>query len=71
MCIRDRQKAVAEANKAYSVGRFTYLEWQSVKQELLDARLALISAQLSSHVNLTEIERLTGISLSANSKEKN
>ncbi|HIL21722.1 MULTISPECIES: TolC family protein [Alcanivorax] len=65
------QKAVAEANKAYSVGRFTYLEWQSVKQELLDARLALISAQLSSHVNLTEIERLTGISLSANSKEKN
>jgi outer membrane protein, heavy metal efflux system len=31
----------------------------------------LISAQLSSHVNLTEIERLTGISLSANSKEKN
>ena len=59
------QQAVGAANEAYSLGRFSYLEWISVKQELLDARLALINTQLASHVNLTEIERLTGLAISA------
>jgi cobalt-zinc-cadmium efflux system outer membrane protein len=64
------QRAVDAANDAYAVGRFSYLEWLSVKQELLDARLDLVNAQLTSHVNLTEIERLTGVSLSAVSTEQ-
>jgi cobalt-zinc-cadmium efflux system outer membrane protein len=41
------------------------LSRHAVKQELLDARLALINTQLASHVNLTEIERLTGLAISA------
>lgn len=64
------ERAVDAANDAYTVGRFSYLEWLSVKQELHDARLSLVNAQLTSHVNLTEIERLTGVSLSADSKEQ-
>ncbi|WP_255363139.1 TolC family protein [Alcanivorax sp. HI0083] len=69
------RQAVSAANEAFSLGRFSYLEWISVKQELLDARLALINTQLASHVSLTEIERLTGLALyvksvSAQSKEQ-
>jgi len=65
------EKATNAANDAYNLGRFTYLEWQSVQQELLDARLELINARLVSHANLTELERLTGLSLSADQKEHN
>lgn len=65
------EQATNAANDAYNLGRFTYLEWQSVQQELLDARLELINARLLSHANLTELERLTGLSLSADQKEHN
>ena len=65
------EQATNAANDAYNLGRFTYLEWQSVMQELLDARLELINARLVSHANLTEIERLTGLSLSADPEEHN
>lgn len=54
------EKALTETQKAYGIGKYTYLEWASLQQELLDARQALIDAGLASQQNATEIERLTG-----------
>jgi len=64
------ERALAETQKAYQLGKYTYLDWVSIQQELLDARLALIDAGLTSQLNAIEIERLTGQSLSASSEEK-
>jgi len=55
--------------KAYEVGRYSYLEWLSVQNELLDSQSALLNASLSAHQNKIEIERLTGAHLNTSSNE--
>jgi cobalt-zinc-cadmium efflux system outer membrane protein len=63
------ERALAETQKAYQLGKYTYLEWVSIQQELLDAKLTLIDVGLTSQLNAIEIERLTGQSLSLSSEE--
>jgi len=63
------EKALKETYKAYEMGRYSYLEWLSVQNELLDAQSALLNASLSAHQNKIEIERLTGAHLNTSSNE--
>ncbi|MFT6284349.1 MAG: cobalt-zinc-cadmium efflux system outer membrane protein [Arenicella sp.] len=49
--------------KAYSDGRFSYLEWVSTRQELLNAQHALIQSAKQAHKRGADIEALTGISI--------
>lgn len=57
------KKALKETHKAYEMGRYSYIEWISVQNELLDAQSALLNASLLAHQNKIEIERLTGTHL--------
>lgn len=54
------EKALSETHKAYELGKYSYLEWLAVQNELLDAQSALLQASLSAHLKKLEIERLTG-----------
>ncbi len=57
------KKALKATRKAYELGRYSYLEWLSVQNELLDAQSALLNTSLVAHQNKIEIERLTGVHL--------
>lgn len=55
--------ALTETRRAYDVGRYSYLEWQAVQREYLDAQSALMETSLAAQWQAIEIERLTGISI--------
>ncbi len=55
------EQALTETRRAYSLGRYSYLELRSVQAELLDAHNALVEASIDAHRNIIEIERLTGV----------
>jgi cobalt-zinc-cadmium efflux system outer membrane protein len=57
------KEALVLVEKAYSDGRFSYLEWVSTRQELLDAQHALIQSAKHAHQRGADIEALTGISI--------
>ena len=57
-------KASAEASKAYNIGRIGYLEWTSIRQELLSTQAQLLDAYQAIHLQHIEIQRLTGVALS-------
>jgi cobalt-zinc-cadmium efflux system outer membrane protein len=57
-------KASAEASKAYDIGRIGYLEWTSIRQELLSTQAQLLDAYQAIHLQHIEIQRLTGVALS-------
>ncbi|RDH84044.1 MAG: TolC family protein [endosymbiont of Galathealinum brachiosum] len=59
--IPQLEKALKETQRAYNLGRYSYLEWSSVQAELLDARSALVEASIDAHLKVIEIERLTGM----------
>jgi len=54
--------ALTETRRAYKLGRYSYLEWRSVQDDLLAARRVLVEASITAHLKMIEIERLTGIS---------
>lgn len=54
------EKALSETRKAYDMGRYSYLEWQSLQRDYLAAKNILIDATTTAHLNAIEIERLTG-----------
>ncbi|KGJ94198.1 TolC family protein [Thalassotalea sp. ND16A] len=54
------EQAVQEAQKAYQVGSFSFMQWQSIQQKLLNTQENLLAAYLNLHLNNIEIERLTG-----------
>jgi len=58
------EKASEEASKAYDIGRLGYLEWTSIRQELLSTQAQLLDAYQAIHLQYIEIQRLTGASLS-------
>jgi cobalt-zinc-cadmium efflux system outer membrane protein len=58
------EKASEEASKAYDIGRLGYLEWTSIRQELLSTQAQLLDAYQAIHLQHIEIQRLTGTSLS-------
>ena len=58
------EKASKEASDAYDIGRIGYLEWTSIKQELLSTQAQLLDAYQATHLQHIEIQRLTGATLS-------
>ena len=59
------EKALTETQKAYELGKYSYLEWSAVQNELLSAQSRLLDASLSAHLKQLEIERLTGTQITA------
>ena len=57
------ERALVETQKAYSLGKYSYREWYTLQNEVLDTRMELINVRLQAQNNLTEIERLTGLNL--------
>lgn len=55
------EQAMSDTRSAYERGRYSYLEWRSVQEDLLAARSALVEASADAHLNAIEIERLTGV----------
>ncbi|AKH69627.1 outer membrane protein [Spongiibacter sp. IMCC21906] len=53
------QTALKQTRQAYDQGRYSYLDWLSVRRELLDARLASIDAASTALLNQALIEQLT------------
>jgi|TARA_R100000687_G_scaffold83704_1_gene89546 cobalt-zinc-cadmium efflux system outer membrane protein len=52
--------ALSLVEQAYINGRFSYLEWVSTRQELLNAKQALIQSAKQAHQRGADIEALTG-----------
>ena len=59
------ESALADTREAYRAGRYSYLELIAARQELIDARLALVNAARRAHLNRIELERLSGAALTA------
>jgi cobalt-zinc-cadmium efflux system outer membrane protein len=59
------EQTFSEAEKAYTVGKYSYTDWMNTQQALLNAQSDLIAAYQNAHLNNIEIERLTGSSLIA------
>ena len=57
------EKALEQVKQAYEDGRFSYLEWMTIQQELLNKRYALIQAASRVHLRNADIESLTGQSV--------
>ena len=62
-----QEEALALVQKAYSDGRFSYLELVSVQKELIDMQYALIFAASDVHKQSAAIEALSGIPLISSS----
>lgn len=58
------EQAEEESSKAYDIGKLGYLQWTSVRQELLSTQAQLLDAYQAIHLQHIEIQRLTGASLS-------
>lgn len=58
------EQAETEIHKGYELGKHSYLELLAVQNKLVEARLRLLDASLNAHLNIVEIERLTGAQLS-------
>ena len=59
------ERALTETQKAYSLGKYSYRAWYALQSEVLETRMQLIDVRLAAHNNLTEIERLTGLNITA------
>lgn len=57
------ERAVAETERAYELGRYGYLELRQVQSDLLGAGADLLEAEIQAHQNAIEIERLTGTTI--------
>ena len=54
------EEALEEIRRAYDLGSASYLERLEVQEELLSARSDLAETSIQAHLDLIEIERLTG-----------
>jgi len=59
------EQALTETRKAYDLGKYSYLEWMAVQNDLLDAQSTLLAASLEAHLNKIELERLTGAKITS------
>ncbi len=57
------EQALVDTRRAFELGRYSYLEWQAVQSELLQAHAALLENSIGAHDIAIEIERLTGVAL--------
>lgn len=55
------EQALTDTRSAYELGRYSYFEWRTVQQDLLEARSSLVEASVDAHQKAIEIERLTGV----------
>ncbi len=62
--IPEMEAALEATRVAFERGRYSYLEWVDAQRELVEVQRALITAAANAHLYRTEIERLTGESLS-------
>ena len=53
-------KALADAERAYNLGRYSYVDLRIAQDDALRARSAAISSEIDAHHKRLEIERLTG-----------
>lgn len=63
--IPSLQRALTDTRSAYRQGKYSYYELAAAQQDLIEARLSYLEAQYRAHLNLIEIEKLTGLSLAA------
>lgn len=61
--IPSLERALADTQNAYRQGKYSYYELAAAQQDLIDARLSFLEAQYRGHLNLIEIEKLTGLPL--------
>lgn len=61
--------ALKDTRRAYDLGRYSYLEWQAVQREFLEAKNILIETNVAAHLNAIEIERLTGVEITPHSEQ--
>ncbi|MBU2676619.1 MAG: TolC family protein [Gammaproteobacteria bacterium] len=54
------ETALADTERAYAAGRYSYFELKVVQAELLDARAALVESSIDAHRRIIDIERMTG-----------
>jgi outer membrane protein, heavy metal efflux system len=59
------EAALAETQRAYEQGRYSYQELSTVQLELLAARNELVDISIEAHRHFIEIERFTGLSIEA------
>ncbi len=57
--------ALADAERAYAAGRYGYFELSVMQAEMLNTRAELTKASIDSHRILVELERLTGVTMTA------
>jgi len=63
--IPSLERALSDTGAAYRQGKYSYYELAAAQQDLIEARLSYLEAQYRAHLNLIEIEKLTGLSLAA------
>lgn len=61
--IPSLQRAADEAENAYKLGKYSFVQWSSVQQDLIQAQETLLNLQFQAHLNRVEIERLAGVAL--------
>jgi cobalt-zinc-cadmium efflux system outer membrane protein len=57
------EQALVDTRRAFELGRYSYLDWQAVQRELLEANASLLENSIGAHRIAIEIERLTGVAL--------
>ncbi len=55
------EEALAQILRAYELGSASYLERLQVQEELLAARSDLAETSIQAHLDIIEIERITGV----------
>ena len=64
------EKAVVESERAYQLGRYSYLDWSSVQKDLLTAKKKLLLASKNAQLKFIEIQYLSGSSIKAKNKKQ-
>ncbi len=59
------ESALAETQRAYEMGRYSYFELRAAQDDALQARTEVTVALIDAHRNVIEIEALTGAALSS------
>ena len=55
--------AADEAENAYKLGKYSFVQWSSAQQDLIKAQETLLNLQFQALLNRVEIERLAGVAL--------
>jgi cobalt-zinc-cadmium efflux system outer membrane protein len=63
------ESALAETQRGYEMGRYSYFELRAAQDDALKARTEVTVALIDAHRNVIEIESLTGAALSSPSRQ--